>query len=199
MLGTILSNILGSRQQQPPAVSPADEYSEVDEARAADIQFPCSLMEDGNEVPTKMLIDLYTGVIVDLNAIPSERKNIPCSSISSIAEQDCETLILVISQIVDASTSAESHRIYRFASKTDACSFKQYVNSLNESGRCIRAMFNSIATRNVGVSSCSMITASSLKRGLIKEGLPSCDEDVFKMLSMEGGNGRNASFEYLFK
>jgi hypothetical protein len=190
ILSPTLQYILGSR----PGTASPDEQSEVDEVRVPDAEFHGCLFEDGKEIQKKILIYFYSGMMIELDIINGDKKMIPCSSIFSIAEHEDEKLIIVMRQRADGGTPCDAHKVYRLTSLSETRLLKQYITGINESGQHIRATFDSMSN-----SSTAMIAASVLKRSLIKEGLAPSDEEVFKMLSMEGGNGKQISFNILFK
>jgi hypothetical protein len=189
ILSPTIKFILGGRSSTSQNIE--QEQSELDDD-FSEVAFNISHILDGKDTKKKILLNLYRGTYLEVDQQNDLRKRIVCSSIISIAKHDSETLI--IRQQVDSDAFVEKHRIYRFNNQADAELFKKYIFGCNDFGNYMRLLFDSIGSKASG-----LISSHALKAALIKEGLPSSDKDIVKMLSIQGGNGSSIDFDSIFR
>lgn len=116
-------------------------------------------------------INLYKGLFVQY--YDSKKRTYQCEDIQSITRNSDNTVVIEIKRSMNLQTQCKK---MIFASDQLAHQFHQYIEFMNESGKCTKAAFNQIDYRRTGVISCP-----DLRKALARVDLHASEQDIINM------------------
>ncbi|KAJ1402830.1 hypothetical protein B484DRAFT_424379 [Ochromonadaceae sp. CCMP2298] len=134
------------------------------------------------ERPKVLHVNLYSQRVVQY--YDAGKRTFQCEDIQSVSRNAEKHVLLEVRR--GMTLQAHVKRIV-FDTERTAHLFHQYIEFINESGRSVKAAFNQIDYRRSG-----LVSASDLRRALVRVDLHATDEEIAAMLSL----GTAGSFDF---